>query len=338
MINIFTKYIAAALILMLSLGVQGGNAADVSEHDPLPSWADGPVKSAILGFVRDVTQEGGADYVSHEGRIATFDNDGCLWVEQPMYPQIMFAVDRVRELASEHPEWASEQPFKGILEDDMASALAAGKHGLMEMIVQTHAGMTAEQFEKIVLDWLSSRKHPRFERPYTECVYQPQLELLVYLRANGFKTYIVSGGGIQFLRPWTERVYGIPPEQVVGSSVVTEYQVIDGKPALIRKPEVNFIDDKEGKPVGIYEHIGRRPILAFGNSDGDMQMIEYTTAGEGRRLGLYVHHTDAEREYAYDREGHVGKLDKALDRAEEEGWIIVDMKRDWLKVFPDAGE
>jgi phosphoglycolate phosphatase-like HAD superfamily hydrolase len=303
--------------------------------DPLPSWNDGPVKKAILEFVAEVTNEKGGQYVEPAERIATFDNDGTLWVESPMYTQALFAFDRVKELAPQHPEWKTTQPFKGVLEGDMKAVGATGMKGLMEIIMATHSGMTAAEFEKDVSDWLATTKQSKFKRLYTELIYQPQLELLDYLRANGFKTFIVSGGGIAFMRPITEKVYGIPPEQVVGSSVVAEFQVKDGKPALVRQPKINFINDKAGKPVGIYQHIGRRPILAFGNSDSDMQMIEYTMAGKGRRMGLFVHHTDAKREYAYDRKSHVGTLDKALDRAAAEGWIIVDMKKDWKQIFPE---
>jgi hypothetical protein len=252
-----------------------------------------------------------------------------------MYTQALFAFDRVKKLAPQHPEWKTQQPFKGVLEDDMKAVGASGMKGLMAIVMATHSGMTAAEFDQEVSDWLATTKQSRFNRLYTELVYQPQLELLAYLRANGFKTFIVSGGGMAFMRPVSERIYGIPPEQVVGSSVVAEFQVRDGKPALVRMPKIDFINDKAGKPVGIYQHIGRRPILAFGNSDSDMQMIEYTIAGEGRRLGLFVHHTDAEREYAYDRKSHVGTLDKALDRAEAMGSIIVDMKNDWREVFPE---
>jgi hypothetical protein len=302
--------------------------------DPLPSWNDGTAKEAILEFVNAVTDKSRKDYVSPAERIATFDNDGTLWVEYPMYTQVLFAFDRVKELAPQHPEWKTKQPFKALLEGDMKTVGASGMKGLMEIVMATHSGMTAPEFEKTASNWLATHKQPRFKRLYTECVYQPQLELLAYLRANGFKTFIVSGGGIQFMRPWTMKVYGIPPEQVVGSSVVTEFQIKDGKPVLVRMPKIDFVNDKAGKPVGIYEHIGRRPILAFGNSDSDMQMIEYTMAGDGLRLGLFVHHTDAEREYAYDRKSHVGTLDKALDQADAKGWIIVDMKNDWKTILP----
>jgi phosphoglycolate phosphatase-like HAD superfamily hydrolase len=302
--------------------------------DSLASWNEGPAKKAILEFVTAVTNQSGKDYVPPAERIATFDNDGTLWVEYPMYTQALFAFDRVKKLAPQHPEWKTTQPFKGVLEGDMKAVGATGMKGLMEIVMATHSGMTAAEFEQEVSSWLATTKQQKFNRLYTELVYQPQLELLAYLRANGFKTFIVSGGGIAFMRPISEKTYGIPPEQVVGSSVVAEFQVKDGKPALVRMPKIDFINDKAGKPVGIYEHIGRRPILAFGNSDSDMQMIEYTLAGEGRRLGLFVHHTDAEREYAYDRKSHVGTLNKALDQADANGWVIVDMKKDWNKVFP----
>jgi phosphoglycolate phosphatase-like HAD superfamily hydrolase len=309
-------------------------AATAQASDPLPSWNDGKTKQAIIGFVEDVTQEGGPHYIPPEARIATFDNDGTLWVEYPMYTQVLFAFERVKELAPQHPEWKTKQPFKALLEGDMKTVGASGMKGLMEIILATHSGMTATEFAEEAGRWLRTTEHPRFKRPYVEAIYQPQLELLAYLRANGFKTFIVSGGGIQFMRPVTEEAYGIPPEQVVGSSVVSEFQVKDGKPVLVRMPKIDFVNDKAGKPVGIYEHIGRRPILAFGNADADMQMVEYTMAGEGRRLGLFVHHTDAEREFAYDRKSHVGTLDKALDQADAKGWIIVDMKNDWKTILP----
>jgi phosphoglycolate phosphatase-like HAD superfamily hydrolase len=303
--------------------------------DPLASWNEGPARKAILEFVAAVTDENGKDYVAPAERIATFDNDGTLWVEYPMYTQVLFAFERVKKLAPQHPEWKTMQPFKALLEGDMKTVGASGMKGLMEIVMATHSGMTAAEFEQEVSTWLATTKQKKFDRLYTELVYQPQLELLDYLRANGFETFIVSGGGIAFMRPNSEKIYGIPPEQVVGSSVVAKFQVKDGKPALVRMPKIDFINDKAGKPVGIYNHIGRRPILAFGNSDSDMQMIEYTMAGEGRRLGLFVHHTDADREYAYDRKSHVGTLDKALDQAAAKGWVIVDMKKDWKEVFPD---
>jgi 2'-5' RNA ligase len=302
--------------------------------DPLPSWNEGPAKKSILDFVAKVTKEGGPDFVPIAERIATFDNDGTLWCEQPMPFQLFFALDRVKALAPKHPEWKEKQPFKAVLEDDMKSVLASGERGLLELMMVSHAGTTTDEFEVIVKDWLATAKHPRFKRPYTELVYQPMLELLAYLRTNGFKTYIVSGGGIEFMRPWVEKVYGIPPEHVVGSSIKVKYELRDGKPVLVRLPELDFNDDKAGKPVGIHKFIGRRPIMAFGNSDGDFEMLEWTTAARGPRFGLIVHHTDADREYAYDRKAGLGRLDKGLDEAPKRGWTVVRMKDDWKTVFP----
>jgi hypothetical protein len=302
--------------------------------DPLPSWNDTESKRAIVTFVEKVTKEGSADLVPVADRIATFDNDGTLWGEQPMYVQLAFAIDRVKALAPEHPEWKNQQPFKAVLDGDMKALAEAGDHGLLELVMATHAGMSTDEFEKIVREWLATAKHPKTKRAYTEMVYQPMLELLAYLRANGFKTYIVSGGGVEFMRPWSEQIYGVPPEQVVGSSIKTKFELRDGKPSLIRLPEVNFIDDKEGKPVGINEHIGRRPIAAFGNSDGDLQMLEWTTMSNGARFGLIVHHTDGEREYAYDRKSPFGRLDKGLDAAPLNKWTVVDMKNDWKIIYP----
>jgi phosphoglycolate phosphatase-like HAD superfamily hydrolase len=325
------RFLLSGFVAILAICICSvANAAD-----PLPSWNDGPTKKAILEFVAAVTDEKGKDYVEPADRIATFDNDGTLWVEYPMYTQALFAFDRVKKLAPKHPEWKTQQPFKGVLENDMKAVGASGMKGLMEIIMATHSGMAAAEFEQEVSKWLATTKQSKFKRLYTELIYQPQLELLDYLRANGFKTFIVSGGGMAFMRPISEEAYGIPPEQVVGSSIVAEFQLKDGKPALVRMPKIDFINDKAGKPVGIYQHIGRRPILAFGNADADMQMIEYTMAGEGRRLGLFLHHTDADREYAYDRKSHVGTLDKALDQAGASGWIVVDMKNDWKAVFPE---
>jgi hypothetical protein len=302
--------------------------------DPLPSWNEGAARQSIVDFVARVTDPASADFVPEEERIATFDNDGTLWSEQPAYFQLLFAIDRVKALAPEHPEWAKKQPFKAVLDGDMEALAAAGEHGLIEIVAATHAGMTTEEFEVVATDWIATAKHPTTGRPYTEMVYQPMLELLDYLRANRFKTFIVSGGGIEFMRPWTERVYGIPPEQVVGSSIKTKFEMHDGQPVLMRLPEIDFIDDKDGKPVGINSHIGRRPIAAFGNSDGDLQMLQWTAAGDGPSFCLYVHHTDAEREWAYDRDSHIGRLDKGLDEAEARGWTVVDMKEDWKVVYP----
>jgi hypothetical protein len=315
--------LAAALALALSAAAE-----------PLPSWNEKQAKRAIVDFVQRVTSDGGPDFVPLQKRIAVFDNDGTLWIEKPIYVQLAFALDRLKALALTHPEWKDKQPFKAALEGDLKTVAAGGEHALLELIMATHAGMTTDAFARVVKDWLATAKHPRFNRPYTELVYQPMLELLTYLRANGFKTYIVSGGGIEFMRPWTEKVYGIPPEQVIGSSIKTRFELSDGKPVLVRLPEINFIDDKAGKPVGIHMHIGRRPIAAFGNSDGDLQMNQWTTAGSGARFGLIVHHTDAEREYAYDRQSSVGRLDKALETAKRQGWTVVDMKQDWKRIFP----
>jgi phosphoserine phosphatase len=299
--------------------------------DWLPSWNDGPTKASIVDFVRRVTS--GPDFVPEDQRIATFDNDGTLWIEQPMYIQLAFILDRVKALAPQKPEWKTKQPFKAVLEDNMAALAATGEKGLVELMAVTHAGMTTAEFEKIVSHWLATARDARFKRPYTELVYQPMLELLAYLRANGFKTFIVSGGGIEFMRPWTERIYGVPPQQVVGSSIKTRFEMRDGRPVLFRLPEINFIDDKAGKPIGINEHIGRRPIAAFGNSDGDLEMLQWTTMSGGAHLGLIVHHTDAEREYAYDRKSHFGRLDKALNAAAANKWTVMDMKKDWKRVF-----
>jgi phosphoserine phosphatase len=302
--------------------------------DALSSWNDTAPKQSIVTFIEKVTKPGSPDFVPVPERIAVFDNDGCLWSEQPMYFQAFFIFDRIKQLAPQHPEWKTNEPFASVLRGDMKSALAGGEHALIEMGIATHAGTTTEEFEKIVKDWIATAKHPKTGRLFTEMVFQPMLEVLAYLRANGFKTYIVSGGGIEFMRPWAERVYGVPPEQVIGSSIKTKFEVRDGQPVLVRLPELNFIDDKAGKPVGINQHIGRRPVMAFGNSDGDLQMLQWTAAGKGARFCLYVHHTDAEREWAYDRESHIGKLDRGLDEAEAKGWTVVDIKNDWKEIHP----
>ncbi|WP_409999625.1 HAD family hydrolase [Rhizobium leguminosarum] len=323
--------------MIIALGAALVHATSAfAQSDPLPSWNDTASKAAIVSFVEKVTGQGSPEFVPETERIAVFDNDGTLWVEHPIYTQLAFALDRVKALAPQHPEWKETQPFKAVLEGDMKALAASGEKGLVELIMTTHAGMTTSDFQKIVTDWLASARHPKFKRPYTELVYQPMIELLAYLRANGFKTFIVSGGGVELMRPWTEKVYGIPPEQVIGSSIKTEFRMQDDTPTLFRLPEVNFIDDKAGKPVGINQQIGRRPIAAFGNSDGDLQMLQWTTmAGGPARLGVLIHHTDAEREYAYDRNTEVGRLDKALDAASIAGWTVVDMKTDWKQVFKD---
>jgi len=309
------------------------SAQTATSGTSLSSWNEGATKQSILDFVAAVTGEGSPDFVPPAERIATFDNDGTLWVEHPMYTQLVFVLDRVKALAPQHPEWKDTQPFKAALEGDMKTLTASGEHGLLTLVLATHSGMTVNEFEKIVLDWIATARDPRFKRPYTELAYLPMIELLGFLRASGFKTFIVSGGGIEFMRPWTERVYGVPPEQVVGSSIKTKFQMRDGRPELFRTAELNFIDDNVGKPVGINEYIGRRPIAAFGNSDGDLEMLQWTTMAGGRRLGLIVHHTDAEREYAYDRDTSFGRLDKALDAAALNKWTVVDMKNDWKRIF-----
>jgi hypothetical protein len=322
-------------VVVLALGVLSFVGVPAARaDDALPSWNDTSTKQSIVRFVDTVTKPGSPAYVAPAERIAVFDNDGTLWSELPMYVQLAFVLDRVKALASQHPEWKEKQPFKAALAGDMKALAESGEHGLLELVMATHAGNTTEEFAAVVEDWLATARHPKLGRTYTELIYQPMLELLTYLRANGFKTFIVSGGGIEFMRPWTERVYGVPPEQVVGSSIKTRYEVRDGKPVLVRLPEIDFIDDKAGKPVGIQRHIGRRPILTFGNSDGDFQMLEWTTAGAGPRLGLIVHHDDADREYAYDRESAMGRLDRGLDEAAQRGWVIVSMQRDWKRVFP----
>jgi haloacid dehalogenase-like hydrolase len=314
-------------ILFVALG-------SLHAQDPLPSWNGTAPKKAIVAFVEKVTKEGSPDFVPLNERIATFDNDGTLWAEQPLYFQFLFALDRVKALAPQHPEWKTKEPFASLLKSDVKGALAGGEPAIAKIVMGTHAGMTTAEFEQIVKDWIATAKHPKFKRPYTECVYQPMVELLAYLRANGFKTFIVSGGGIEFMRPWTEKVYGVPPEQVVGSSIKTKYEMRDGRPVLMRLPEMNFIDDKTGKPVGINSHIGRRPIAAFGNSDGDQQMLEWTQAGNGARLMMLVHHDDATREVAYGAESKIGTFSDALmAEAKKDDWTVISMKNDWKKIF-----
>ena len=309
-------------------------ASSQTAPDPLPSWTNGPAKQRIVDFVHSVTDSGGSDFVPANKRIATFDNDGTLWSEKPTYFQLIFIMNRVRFMAADHPEWKTTQPFQAVLENDMNAIKAAGEHGLLELAMSTHAGMTTDEFEAIVKEWLKTARHPKTGQPYNSMIYQPMLELLDYLRANDFKVFIVSGGGVEFMRPWTEAVYGIPPDQVVGSSIETRYELRDGKPVLVRLPELHFIDDNVTKPVAINRFIGQRPILAGGNSDGDFEMLKWTTSGEGKRLGLIVHHTDAEREWAYDRESSEGRLVRGLDKADENGWLVIDMASDWKVIFP----
>ncbi|WP_245453751.1 HAD family hydrolase [Bradyrhizobium sp. AC87j1] len=329
---------ALGTLIALSITVLRAGSISAQAPDPLPSWNDGAAKTAITDFVGRITKEGGPDFVPPAERIATFDNDGTLWCEQPFYFQLAFAHDQVKTLAPKHPEWKTQQPFKGLLAGDKQAVAAAGEKGLLQIMAATHTGMTTEAFSKSVLEWIASARHPKFDRPYNSLVYQPMLDLMAYLRTNGFKTFIVSGGGVEFMRPWVEKTYGIPPEQVVGSSGVVKFEMgSDGKPELMKIAKVEFIDDGPGKPVGINRFIGRRPIFAFGNSDGDLQMLQWTTSGQGPRFAGIVHHTDAEREYAYDRQSKIGKLDKAWDEAKAKGWTVVDMKQDWKSVFPDKG-
>lgn len=301
--------------------------------DPLLSWKDGKTKQSIIAFVERTASPESPGFVPESDRIAVFDNDGTLWIEQPVYVQLAFAIDRVKALSNEHPEWKDKEPFASVLKGDIAGALAGGEHAIMEIVMATHAGMTTTEFSQIVSDWIHAAKHPKTGQRYMDMVYQPMLELLKFLRANGFKTYIVSGGGIEFMRPWAQEVYGIPPEQVIGSSIKTKFEMRGATPVLVRQPALNFIDDKEGKPVGIHQHIGQRPIAAFGNSDGDLQMLQWTCNGSDPSFCLIVHHTDGEREYAYDRTSHIGQLDKALDIATQSGWTVADMKADWLRIF-----
>jgi phosphoserine phosphatase len=338
---------AALCTIALSLGCTGtsptgqppapairDHLARASSDELLRSWNDGAAKRAIVDFVEQVTREGGSDFVPVPERIAVFDNDGTLWSEQPIYNQLAFAFDRVRALQAKHPEWKQKQPFRGVLEGDLKGAMAAGEQGLMELMAATHVGNTTEEFAAIVSDWVANARHPVTKRLYTEMIYQPMLELLGYLRANGFKTFIVSGGGVEFMRPWTERIYGVPPEQVIGSRAKVRYEVRDGVPVLQRLAALDLVDDKAGKPVGIHQVIGRRPIAAFGNSDGDFEMLEWVTSAPGPRLALIVHHTDAAREWAYDRTSHIGTLARGLDEAERRNWILADMKEDWKVIYP----
>lgn len=330
--KIISILVSLALVVLVACD---SSPSDQSEYvDPLSSWNEGKAKQNILDFVEDVTNPTCDCFVAVPDRIAVFDNDGNLWSEQPVYFQLGFAIDRVNKMADANPEWKNTQPFKAVLEDDMAKLAALGEHALIELVMATHAGNTLEEFEIYVKQWLSEARHPRFDRPYTDLVYQPMLELIAYLQSKNFKCFIVSGGGLEFIRPWVEEVYGIPRDQVVGSSIKTEFKIIDGEPVIIRLPEVDFIDDKEGKPIGIHRFIGRKPIFCSGNSDGDLQMMQYTASGKGKRFMLYLHHTDADREWAYDRESHIGRLDKGLDEALEKGWTVIDMKNDWKVIYP----
>ncbi|MBE9549102.1 MAG: haloacid dehalogenase-like hydrolase [Proteobacteria bacterium] len=330
--NFILKF--TGLILVLCLTACASQQPVEATPDPLASWTNGATKQRITAFVNTVTDSTNTDFVPASQRIATFDNDGTLWAEKPTYFQLLFIVDRVKAMAADHPEWRTTQPFQAVLENDMAALKASGEHGLIKLAMATQAGMTTEEFEVIVNNWLATAQHPTTGKPYTQMVYKPMLELLDYLRANGFKVFIVSGGGLEFMRPWTEAIYGIPPDQVVGSSIETKYELRGGKPVLVRLPEIHFIDDNVTKPVAINRFIGQRPILAFGNSDGDFEMLKWTTSGSGKRLGLIVHHTDAEREWAYDRDSSEGRLNRGLDEAAENGWLLVDMARDWQVIHP----
>lgn len=335
------KFYALVLLVILSSACKQGSPAEnlamepeKTISDPLPSWNESPTKEAIINYVTSITTEGSSEFIPVSERVATFDNDGNLWSEQPAYFQLFFAIDRVKALAPEHPEWQKEQPYKSVLENDMKTLMSYGEHGLLEIVMASHTGNTVEEFEAIVKDWLATAKHPRFDRPYTDLVFQPMLELLQYLRNNDFKTFIVSGGGIEFMRPWVEGVYGIPKDQVVGSSVKTEFVMKDGMAEIIRLPALDFIDDKAGKPLGINKFIGRKPVFASGNSDGDLQMLQWADSNAYPSFQLYLHHTDEEREWAYDRESSVGRLDKGLDEANEKGWTVIDMKNDWKVIYP----
>lgn len=328
----------AMLGLCAGLSLFGGlvlpDVARAQATDPLPSWNDGATKSAIVDFVTRTTKAGGPDFVEVGDRIATFDNDGTLWSEQPIYFQAAFILDRIKAMAKDHPEWKDQQPFKAVLEGDMQAVMAAGDKGLGKLLAASSSGMSVEDFSAAVIEWTRTARHPRFDRPYTDLVFQPMIELLAYLRANGYQTFIVSGGGVEFMRPWVEGVYGIPPQQVVGSSGKTEYKLDGDKPFILKLPEIEFVDDGPGKPVGINRFIGKRPVFAAGNSDGDLEMLQWTTLNSGPRMGILIHHTDAKREWAYDRDSHVGKLDKALDEAPKRGWLVVDMKNDWKVIYP----
>jgi hypothetical protein len=327
------QYVKRTFVFLSVLLVVASTAA--ADTDALPSWSDGSAKSAIIEFVQSVTDSQSMKFVPPMERIAVFDNDGTLWASHPIYFQLAFALDRVKALAPQHPEWKDKQPFKAVLEGDLKTVMAGGEHGLLEIVMATHAGMTTDAFSQIVLDWLATARHSKTGRLYTEMVYQPMLELLAYLRGNDFQTYIVSGGGIEFMRPWTERIYGVPPEQVIGSSIKTKFELRDGTSVLVRLPEINFIDDKAGKPVGINQHIGRRPVAAFGNSDGDIEMLQYTDSGKGAHLEMMVLHDDARREYAYTCDTKVGRLCKGLELAKKRGWLLISMKNDWKTIFPE---
>jgi phosphoserine phosphatase len=330
-------FVGLFIFALLCSCTQQPDQKNVQQGDPLPSWNEGPSKEAIFNFVKETTNSVSESFIPANERIAVFDNDGTLWSEQPMYFQFIFAIDRIKQMAPQHPEWNEIQPFKAVLENDMETVKKSGVEGLLTLTMATHSGMSIEAFEKIVKEWFNTARHPKTGKLYKEMVFQPMLEVLDYLRANGFKTYIVSGGGIDFMRILTEEVYGIPPEQVIGSYGKYKFEVKDGLTEIVKLPEIDFIDDKEGKPIAIHRFIGRRPVAAFGNSDGDLAMLMWTEAGAGTRLIVYIHHTDSDREWAYDRESHIGRLDKGLDEASDKGWIVVDMHSDWRYIYPHVG-
>ncbi len=337
LIDFFTFILLTFFIYSCDTGnskVQSENSETITNQDPLPSWNEGETKSAIIAYVKAVTDAGSPDFIPVKDRIATFDNDGNLWSEQPAYFQLFFAIDRVKEMAADHPEWKNQQPFKAVLENDMEELGKQGERGLLQLVMATHAGNTTEEFEKDVLGWIKTAVHPTKKVTYDKLVYQPMLELLLYLRDNDFKTYIVSGGGVDFMRAFVTEIYGIPEEQIIGSRIKTEYDYNNGNPVIKRLPEIDFIDDKEGKPLNIQKIIGKKPVFASGNSDGDLQMMQWTASNKHKSFMLYVHHTDAEREWAYDRESHIGKLDKGLDQAVKDGWTVIDMKNDWKVIYP----
>jgi len=337
-----SKKIIAFLILFISLASCKKEVKEttiqtettIQNIDPLPSWNEGINKEAIINYVNDVTTEGSANFIPVADRIATFDNDGTLWSEQPIYFQLFFTMDRIKAMAPEHPEWKNKQPYKAVLDNDMEALMAQGKKGLVELMMTTHAGMTADEFEKSVKDWIATAKHPTKNKPYNKLVYQPMLELIDYLKANDFKVFIVSGGGIEFMRPWAEEAYGIPKDQIVGSSLKEHFDNVNGKATITKLPELDFYDDKEGKPVAINKFIGRKPVFAGGNSDGDLQMLQYAASNPLKNLEVYIHHTDSVREWAYDRKSHIGTFDKGWDEAKQKGWLVVSMKDDWKVIYP----
>ena len=336
-LNFITFILLASILYSCNTEVQQKEASDTIQNtniDPLPSWNEGETKTAVIAYVQAVTESNSPDFIPVKDRIATFDNDGNLWSEQPAYFQLFFAIDRVKAMAADHPEWASEQPFKAVLENDMESLAKQGEHGLIQLVMATHSGNTTEEFKADVQDWIKTALHPTKKVTYDQLVYQPMLELLAYLRANDFKTYIVSGGGVDFMRAFVTEIYGIPEEQIIGSRIKTAFEYNDGNPVIKRLPELEFIDDKEGKPLNIQKIIGKKPVFSSGNSDGDLQMMQWAASNKHKSFMLYVHHTDAEREWAYDRESHIGKLDKGLDQALKDGWTVIDMKNDWMIIYP----